>query len=102
MFCLISFLRYNIIMLKKYQQILTDKGEVYIRIKVRPGASKTGFKAIMDDETIKIDVAAVPENGRANEELIGFLAQELGVDKNNVKILSGAADHLKLVKIIKL
>lgn len=89
-------------MLEKYQQILIDKGELYLRVKVRPGAPKTEFKAVMDDETIKIDVAAAPENGRANEELIGFLAKELGVGKKGVKVLSGAADRLKLIKIIKL
>ncbi len=88
-------------MLEKYQQTLTDKGEVYLRIKARPGAPKTEFKAVMDDETIKIDVAAAPENGRANEELISFLAKELGVGKKDVKVLSGAADRLKLIKIIK-
>ena len=88
-------------MLEKYQQILTDKGEVYLRIKARPGSPKTEVKAIMDDETIKVDVAAAPENGRANEELIRFLAEELGVGKKDVRVLSGAADRLKLIKVIK-
>ena len=79
-----------------------DKGEVYLRLKARPGAPKTEFKAIMDDETIKVDVAAAPENGRANEELVAWLAKELGVEKSAVKVISGAGDRLKLIKITKL
>jgi len=88
-------------MLEKYRQILIAKGEVYLRLKARPGAPKTQLKAIMDDETIKVDIAAPAENGRANEALIVWLAQELDVSKNNVKVISGAGDRLKLVKIIK-
>jgi len=88
-------------MLEKYRQILTAKGEVYLRIKARPGAPKTEFKAIMDDETIKMDVAAPAESGRANEALIAWLAKELGVNKTDIKVISGAGERLKLVKIIK-
>lgn len=89
-------------MFEKYQQILQDKGELYLRIKVRPGAPQTEFKAIMADEKIKLDIAAAPENGRANEELIGFLAKEFGLSRKNIKIISGAGERLKLIKIIKL
>ncbi|MCK5061900.1 DUF167 domain-containing protein [Candidatus Parcubacteria bacterium] len=73
--------------------------EVYLRLKVLPGASKTKIRNIMEDETIKIDVAAVPEKGKANKELIGYLAKEFGVNKKNIKILSGISDRIKLIKI---
>ncbi len=70
-----------------------------MRLKVLPGASKTKIRNIMEDETIKIDVAAVPEKGKANKELIGYLAKEFGVNKKNIKILSGISDRIKLIKI---
>lgn len=88
-------------MLEQYRQILEDKGEAYLRVKVRPGAPRTELKAVMADETIKIDIAAAPENGRANEELLAFLAKEFQLDKKAVRILSGAGDRLKLIKVIK-
>ena len=100
--CLISRLGYNVIMLEKYRQILMAQGEVYLRLKARPGAPQTEFKAIMDDETIKVDIAAPAEAGRANEALISWLAQELDVNRNSVRVISGAGERLKLVKIIKL
>jgi len=86
-------------MLEKYRQILSDQGELYLRVKVRPRSPRSEVKAIMSDETVKIDVAAAPENGRANGELLGFLAREFGVGLEAVKILSGAGDRLKLIKI---
>ncbi|MFA4942755.1 MAG: DUF167 domain-containing protein [Patescibacteria group bacterium] len=89
-------------MLEKYRQILADKGELYLRLKVRPGAPKNELKALLTDETIKINIAAVAENGRANTALIDFLAKEFGVQKSSIRIISGAGDHLKLIKIINL
>lgn len=86
-------------MLDKYCRKLEKDREVYLRVKVRPGAAKSVVKDIMEDETIKIDISAVPEGGRANDELIKFLSKTFAVNKKNVKIISGKADRVKLVKI---
>ena len=91
-------------MLDFYKEQLKQKGEVYLRVKVRPGASKTIVKDIMESEegkTIKIDVAALPEKGKANEELCKFFIHEFEVLKGQVKIISGAGEKVKLVKIMK-
>ena len=53
----------------------------------------------MDDESIKIDIAAVAEGGKANAELIRYLAKEFGVRKDQVLIVSGATARVKLVRI---
>jgi len=79
---------------------LRRTGEIYLRIKVRPQATATKVKDLMSDQTIKIDVAAPPVKGKANAELIKFLAQEFAVTKENIKIISGAGERVKLVKII--
>jgi hypothetical protein len=73
----------------------------YLRIKVISGEPKTEIKGEMADGTLKIAVAAVPEKGRANRALVEFLAEEYSVHKNDIKIISGASDRIKLVKIIK-
>ncbi|MFH0892244.1 MAG: DUF167 domain-containing protein [Candidatus Falkowbacteria bacterium] len=86
-------------MLSKFKNQLKDKGEVYLRIKVRPGASANKIKEVMADDTVKIDIAAAPVRGRANSELVGFLSDEFSVPAGNVIILSGAGDKIKLVKI---
>jgi hypothetical protein len=88
-------------MFVKFKKFYQEKGEVYLRVKVRPNASKTCVKEIMADETVKIDLAAAPEKGKANQELIKYLAKQFNIVADNVKIISGAGERLKLVKIIK-
>lgn len=86
-------------MLSEYRENLAKNKEIYLRVKVLPGAGKTGFLEKMADGTIKVAVAAAPENGRANLELIKFLAHELGVYRYQLKIVAGAGDRLKLIKV---
>ncbi len=91
-------------MLGRYKKILNQTSEIYLRIKARPGAHATAVKQILansEGEIIKIDLAAPAAAGRANLELIKFLAGEFDVAKNSVKIISGAGDRLKLVKIVR-
>lgn len=72
----------------------------YLRVKVLPKSPKNEMVEIMDDDTIKIRIKAVPEKGKANKELIKFLAKELDLPKENVQIISGKSDPLKLIKIV--
>jgi uncharacterized protein len=86
------------------ESLLTDlknNGEVYLRIKVRPSAAESKIIGVLADETMKINIAAPAERGKANIELMKFLAKEFAVRKENVKIISGTSDRIKLVKIKK-
>jgi len=71
----------------------------YLRIKVLPKSPKTEIVDKLDDGTIKIRVAAPPEKGKANRELIKFLAKHFNTDKKSITIVSGKSDPLKLIKI---
>ena len=91
-------------MISQYIKQFNQAGEIYLRIKARPGAGATAAKQVLaeaDGEIIKIDIAAPAVNNKANLELISFLAREFAINRNNVKIMSGAADRMKLVKIVK-
>ncbi len=84
---------------EKIKKELDKKKEIYLRVKARPGASRTAFSSVSNDpegEIFKIDVAAPPEKGKANQELIKFLSHELG---GEALIISGQSSKLKLVKI---
>ena len=78
---------------------LNKKIKEYIRVKVIPNSAKTEIKGEMADGTLKIAVAAPPEKGKANATLLGFLAKELSVSKNNINLISGASSRIKLIKI---
>ena len=87
-------------MLIEFKKEFKKNNNIYLRIKVNPGAYKTEIKSIMNDKTIKINISKPAEKNKANEELIKFLAKEFEINQKNVKIISGAGQRLKLIKII--
>ncbi len=54
----------------------------------------------MADGAIKIDIASAPEDGRANAELVRYLADEFSVPKSHVHILRGQTSKAKTVQIL--
>lgn len=76
--------------------IFVSKGRVGLAIRVRPGARCTGIVGVKADRLV-IDVAAMPEKGKANKEVIRFLARALGLRKNQVNIVSGETAREKRV-----
>ncbi len=68
-----------------------------ITVKVIPRAKKTEYNSIMDDGTYKIRLKAVPEDGKANEELLKFLEKETG---KKWDIVGGWTNSRKLVSKI--
>jgi len=88
-------------MLSNFKNLFTENKEIYLRVKVHPHTAQTQVRAVLEDETIKIDIAAAPEKGKANDELIGFLSQEFDVSKRQIVIISGIVDRVKLIKISK-
>lgn len=73
-----------------------------LTIRVRPGASKTMLRGTMADGTWKIDLAAPAEHGKANTELVRFLATEFEVPRSCIEILAGHAVRTKIVRITAL
>lgn len=88
-------------MLAEIKKQLAEKEEVYLSVKVIPGSSKSELRDKLENDVYKIAIAAVPEKGKANLELIKFLAKELEVAKERVKIISGTGERTKLIKINK-
>lgn len=70
-----------------------------ITVRVRPHAKRTGIKDTMADGSLKVDLAAPAEDGKANTELIRFLSDHFGVPKSSIEILSGHMGRQKTVRI---
>jgi uncharacterized protein (TIGR00251 family) len=77
---------------------MSEQTQACIAIKALPGASKTGL-AGMQEGRIRVKVAAAPEDGKANAELIRFFAALLGCAKKEVSIQSGEKSRLKTLSI---
>ena len=78
---------------------LEKNGELYLKIKVIPNSSVSGIKEVMSDDTLKISLKAIPEKNKANKELIKFLASFFDIPKENVIILAGRTERIKLIKL---
>ena len=69
-----------------------------ISVKVQPNAGRNqvvGFK----NGVCKIKIAAPPDKGKANKEIIIFLSNILGLRKNSINIIKGETSHKKLIVI---
>jgi uncharacterized protein (TIGR00251 family) len=67
-------------------------------IKVVPGASKSEIAGIQGDR-LRIRIAAAPEDGKANAELIAFFAKCLDCPKKEITLVSGDKSRLKTLSI---
>jgi hypothetical protein len=72
---------------------------VDVNVKVVPRASRSEVAGTMADGALKVKVAAVPEDGKANEELCRLLADHFGVAARDVTIVAGASSTRKRVRI---
>ena len=69
-----------------------------IALKVRAGANKTAFAGRFGDAW-KLQVAAPPVDGKANEAIVRFLSKLAAVSANNIRIVTGAGASTKLIEI---
>jgi hypothetical protein len=86
-------------MIEKEKEYLANNKELLINLKVFPGAPANSFSGRLADGTLKVKIAAIPEDGRANKELIAFMAKSFGVKKRQVSLLKGLSDRRKVLKI---
>lgn len=69
-----------------------------LSLHVQPGASRTEL-AGQHGEALKIRLAAPPVDGRANDCLLDFLAETLGVGRKQLALVGGATARAKRVRV---
>jgi uncharacterized protein (TIGR00251 family) len=69
-------------------------GGVQLQLHVQPGASRTGIAGLHGD-ALKVRVAAPPAEGRANKELLDYLAEVLGVPRARIALVKGETGRRK-------
>ena len=75
-----------------------------LALKVTPGARKNEILGWEDDypqvgRVLKLKIAAPPIEGKANKEIVQFLAKALGVSKASIELVHGTSGRIKLVEI---
>eukprot|EP00049_Salpingoeca_infusionum_P010322 m.175532 g.175532 ORF g.175532 m.175532 type:complete len:103 (-) comp14614_c0_seq2:68-376(-) len=72
---------------------------VKVQVKVIPNASSTEFCSSHLEDALRIRVNAPPDKGKANSELVKFMARHFGVSKSDVQILRGESSRSKEVRL---
>jgi hypothetical protein len=69
-----------------------------LTLHVQPRARRTEV-AGLHGAALKIRLAAPPVDGAANDELVRFLAEQLGVPRRAVRLVAGAGARRKVVVV---
>ncbi len=78
---------------------LAADGRITLTLHIQPGAKKTEFAGLHGD-ALKIRLAALPVDGKANEALVKFVAEVLGLPKSAVNLKSGQTSRRKVLEVI--
>jgi uncharacterized protein (TIGR00251 family) len=73
---------------------------VEITLKVVPNAKKTEAAGV-ENGALKLRLAALPIEGRANNELISFFSKSFKISKSDIEILSGELGRNKRIRVVK-
>ncbi|MBN1305337.1 MAG: DUF167 domain-containing protein [Anaerolineales bacterium] len=71
-----------------------------LAVRITPRATKSKIVQVTHDGTIKIHVAAPLEEDLANEELVNFLSEILGVSSSALEVVAGETGRDKLVSVL--
>lgn len=78
-------------------------GALFLRIRLTPKSSRNAINGIMTmpdgRDLLKVSVNAIPEDGKANAELLRFLSKTLKIPKSALLLVSGESSREKLIKI---
>ena len=80
------------------EEIAEGEPVIVLTLHVQPGAKRTEVAGKHGD-ALKIRLAAPPVDGKANEELLRYLADVFGVSRRNVMLVRGDSSRRKVVRI---
>jgi hypothetical protein len=72
--------------------------ETLIRVKVIPRSSRTEILG-RENDIYRVKLTDPPVEGKANKTVIALLAEQLGVPKREIEIVSGKTGRLKTIRI---
>ena len=73
-------------------------GGCTVSIRVHPGAKRNAIAGIHGG-ALKVSITAPATDGRANDALIAFIAEWLGIPRARVSLIAGATNRSKTLRI---
>jgi hypothetical protein len=75
---------------------VVEEGLFRLHVWIQPGARKNAFCGLHQGN-LKLKVQAPPSEGKANKEVVAFLARQLGVKRSRVQLESGQRTRKKSI-----
>jgi uncharacterized protein len=75
-----------------------SENEIRISVKVTPNSPFNQIQGLANG-VWKVRVAAPPDKGKANKELLDFLTRKLNLRKDNLTLLRGASSRTKMIGV---
>ena len=73
-------------------------GGCTVSVRVQPGAKKDVVLGLHSG-AVKIALSAPPVDGKANDALIAFVAEKVGLPRARVSLVSGATNRSKVLRV---
>jgi uncharacterized protein (TIGR00251 family) len=67
-------------------------------VHAKPKAKKSAIVSVVEGR-LEVAIAAQPNDGAANDELVRFLAKTLGLKQRDVNIVRGQSARIKLIEL---
>jgi len=77
----------------------SEENAVVLQVHIQPGARLNGFVGL-HGERLKLKIHAPPVDGKANAELIEYMANSFGTPKSAVTIVQGTLGRSKTIRIV--
>jgi uncharacterized protein len=71
-----------------------------LAVRVTPRATRNEITEIQSDGTVKVRLTAPPVEGEANQALVSFMAEVLGVPPSKLDIVAGLSGRDKLISVL--
>jgi len=84
---------------RKFKMHGGQKGSA-LAVRITPRASSNEIVELLDDGTIRVRLAAPPTDNEANDALLVYLSEILGVPKSQLEIVAGGDGRDKLISVV--
>ena len=85
--------------MSKMDEFFQAEGErISVKVKIRPGAGINKILGVRNSELV-IKIKAPAEKGKANKELVSFLAGSTGISRSAIFIRSGKLSRHKVISL---
>ncbi|NPV55975.1 MAG: DUF167 domain-containing protein [Anaerolineae bacterium] len=70
-----------------------------LAVRVTPRSAKNQLAGILADGTLKVKITGAPVDGKANQVLLNYLSEMIGVPTSALEIVAGWSSKNKLIAV---